>query len=644
MRGAMRKNLPAVAALVAAALPAQLPSTSPIATETLVVRGRCVDFDTGVPLARCRVALTGHQSTGYAMAWSRTDWADPPEVTTGPDGTFRFEVRLPAADEELDRGRYHVQISHAHHAGWFSHCAFVIAQAQGGVDYGDVRLPAGVWPRIRCEDPKGAPQPGVLVDLRPAAGSLDERFVHAVGDGPHWWIERGAYARTDIDGYLHLEQPLPPGDYTLAVREREARTVPGQVKLPQSDAIVAVVAPVDTECSILGRLVDESGQPVEGASLSDGGEGPTLCTTRRDGAFTLINNKPTGRTYATLCLALNRRFDGWLSMGEVEWGRRDVELVLPAKTLHTFVVRTQSGAPVESFNLYCQRRGPGDQEVVRLAGTFAGGRAPVRLPDGDYEVRVVPRSDRILASDPQAITIDAAHEEIAVEVPDAVARTVEVRFADDHTAAAGALVEAIAGGVPPLFAWVRPDTVIERRDTRQPELRMVASARTDARGRATLRLRDARNLHLRVTGASVRTMVQAADLTDDKALPIDVERGATLFGTIGPLTALRALDCDRAAEARPSIYSYHSWTAPTLTVVLGGGQERREGIRIDPQGRFRCDGLPPGPVELQLRHWAKEGRGRRLVEPPSVLGSWTLRVDAPQSVELQLPAGTDSGR
>jgi hypothetical protein len=179
---------------------------------------------------------------------------------------------------------------------------------------------------------------------------------------------------------------------------------------------------------------------------------------------------------------------------------------------------------------------------------------------------------------------------------------------------------------------------------RQPELRMVASAHTDARGRATLRLRDVRNLHLRVTGANVRTMVQAADLTEDKALPIDVERGATLFGTIGPLTALQVLDCDRAADARPSIYSYHSWTAPTLTVVFDGGQERREGIRIDPQGRFRCDGLPPGPVELQLRHWAKEGRGRRLVEPPSVLGSWTLRVGAPQSVELQLPAGTDSGR
>ena len=79
-------------------------------------------------------------------------------------------------------------------------------------------------------------------------------------------------------------------------------------------------------------------------------------------------------------------------------------------------------------------------------------------------------------------------------------------------------------------------------------------------------------------------------------------------------------------------------------MVYGEGRERREGIRIDHLGRFRCDGLPPGPVELQLRRWEKTAQGQRqLVEPATVLGTWTLRVDAPQAVELQLPAGTGSG-
>ena len=144
MRGAMSRRLAALVAIAAAGLPAQPPPSSPIATETLVVRGRCVDFDSGAPLSRCRVRLTGHESTGYPMAWSRTDWADPSEVTTGPDGAFRFEVRLPAADEELDRGRYHLRISHAHHAAWYSHCAFPIAQAQGGVGAASVHRDAPI--------------------------------------------------------------------------------------------------------------------------------------------------------------------------------------------------------------------------------------------------------------------------------------------------------------------------------------------------------------------------------------------------------------------------------------------------------------------------------------------------------------------
>jgi hypothetical protein len=187
---------------------------------------------------------------------------------------------------------------------------------------------------------------------------------------------------------------------------------------------------------------------------------------------------------------------------------------------------------------------------------------------------------------------------------------------------------------------VSPNTVVDTH-SRAPAVQLVASARTDAGGHATLQLGETANLHLRLSGPGVRTVVRAADLTKGDAVPtIAVERGATLLGSLGPVAALRALDPER--EVRPSIYSYHSWSAPTLTVVSGA--DRREGIRIDQQGRFRCDGLPPGPVELQLRHWQKVGQSRRLVEPPLVLGSWTLRVDAPQSVDLQLPEGAGSGR
>lgn len=650
------KTLTLVAVFAASSLAAQPPWSSPIATGTLVVRGRCVDLDTGEPLSRCRVQLTGHQSTGYALAWARADWADPPEVTTAADGTFRFELRLSAADEELDRGRFHVNIAHPHHAGWFSHCAFFIAVAQGGVDYGDVRLPKGVWPRIRCEDTNGVPQPGVTLYLR---GATNEAWRHVTGDGPHSWVDQSAYDRTDIDGVLHLDGPLPAGDYQLSVRGRDALKVPAAVTLPHRDTIVAVIAPVDRAMSISGRLVDDAGQPVEGALLSDGDDSPVSCVTRRDGAFTLIRGKDRERSAASLSLAQNRRYDGWVSLGQVEWGAHDVALTVPANTLHTFVVRTPDGAPVVDFNLYCKPRGglgrPGGVQLapggvrlapggiapggVRLAGSFAGGRATCRLPAGDYELLVVPRSDRLLATEPRAITIDADKPEVVVDVPAAIARTVDVLFAADRKPAAGVLVEAIEGDEPGPFEWVRPATSVDPPSNAPARRHLVASAPTDERGRATLQLRAPARLHVRVSGPGVRTCVREVDFANGApAAPILVESGATLIGSVGPVEMLRTLDPGHEPRTHPSIYAYHSWYAPTLTVVYDGGKLRREGVRLDTKGRFCCDGLPPGPIEVQLRRWERfNGNSHRLVAEPTPLGSFTLRVGAPEQVTLRLP-------
>lgn len=637
----MKQVLGVLPLLAAAAAMAQVPPTSPIATETLVVRGRCVDAASGTPLARCRVQWTGHQSTGYATAWSRSDWIDPPEITTGVDGTFRVEVRLPAADEELDRGRYHLQITHARTAAWFSHCSFVVAMARGGVDYGDVRLPVGVRPRIRCEDEKGMPQPGVLLYLRPVAVEAVRPDPGFDGDGPQSWISSHAYGRTDIDGQLHLEGPLCPGEYALEVRGREASGLPKAVKLPCADAILAVVAPVDASRVISGRVVDAAGQPVAGASLSDGEDGPTACVSQRDGRFTLVAEKPPTRSHADLRMAQNRRFDGWQSLGAVAWGQRDVELVVSTKDLHTFVVRTRAGAPVEAFNLYCMRQGRASKDVLRLSGVFPGGRATCRLPAGDFDVLVVPRSDQLLANGWSTITVDPASETIEVSVRDAVARTVQVVFADDRTPVAGVWIEAVDGGVPEPFGFVRPATLVQELGMGLTPMKVVAAARSDGNGRATLQLDDPGTLSVRVSGPGMRAVVCELDLTAAAVAPVVVERGATLSGTIGPREALQALDPERATAAKPSIYSYHSMSAPTLTIVDGDGRVVREGVRIDHHGRFRCDGLPVGRLDVALHH---RGNGGDRNEAAIPLGSHTLSLAAPLTVDLRLPAGATSGR
>ena len=180
--------------LIAAALPAQ---TDPIIqTDTVRIHGKAVGTEDGRPLAGCRVRLTGHQSTGYALAWGRGDWADPPEVITDADGAFEFKLSVPAADEALDRARFHLRIQHPERVSWFSHGTFWMAQRGGGVDYGAIRLPKGVRPRVRCEDTNGVIQPGVALTMR-----LVER--DATLDGPEIpgvasWLESGLWARTDI--------------------------------------------------------------------------------------------------------------------------------------------------------------------------------------------------------------------------------------------------------------------------------------------------------------------------------------------------------------------------------------------------------------------------------------------------------------
>lgn len=642
----MRSVLAALFGPFAAALLAQVPPPGAIATEVLVVTGRCVDADSGEPLQRCRVQLTGHQSTGYPISWARSDWADPAEQTTGGDGRFRFELRLPASDEALDRGRYHLNVAHPRHASWFSHCSFVVAmECGGGVEYGDVRLPKGVWPRVRCVDRAGALQPGVWLHLR--ATHPDPAWTQTPADGPHSWVTTGAFERTDVDGCLHVAAPVPAGVYTLEVREREAVQVPAQVALPSKDAAVAVVATLDSTTTIRGHLFDEAGLPIGAATLRAAGDGPTAVT-GRDGAFTLLPGKSGANGSVAVQLGLNRRYDGWQQLAILDWGTQDATLVVPTAVRHTFVVRTAAGAAVERLSLYClpaswrPHSGIGERGGVRLAGTFTAGRVECQLPPGDYQLLVAPLDARLASTDWQPITVEHDRTEIAVTVSPNATRAVELLFADG-TPAAGARVEVITGAQPEPFAWVCPATAIEELRTRQLGSLVVAAAYSDEHGRVALQLQEPGAAFLRVSGPSVRTIVQAANLSPaDQPARLTVERGAVLTGSVGPAATLLALDVGRDEKARVSIYDYHRRTAPTLTVVYDGGRQRREGVRIDTRGNFRCEGLPPGPVEVRLAHWVKVGDNghRRSPNSPS-LGTFTLDVAQPLHVTLQVAAPDD---
>jgi len=618
--------------------------TSPIVTDVLVVQGRLVDADTNEPLSRCSVRLTGHQSTGYDLAWRAGDWADPPTQSTGDDGRFRFEFRLPSAFEPVDRARYQLNVSHPWHAAWFSHCTFHVARARGGVDYGDVPLPKGSRPRVRCVDTDGALQPGVLLRLQQAAPA-DPGPGNLPG-GPLSWIRRGAYARTDIDGYLHLDDPLPPGDYEVEVRGRATANAVEAITLPTRDAVEIVVESVAANRSITGRLVSSDELPIGGAHLRAGRRGPS-CITQRDGRFVLVaddDHRDDGRSFEML-MARNRRYDGWGVVGEARWGDRDIRFEVPAATTTTFVVTDSDGRPVEGFSLYCLPDDGHEAPGARLAGTFSGGRARCGIDsDTPHHYRVIPHDPRLQSTAWIALPSDTSSDVQVTLAETVVARVrVALRY-DAGIPVENACVEVLTAEPPTSTAFVPPATAdnIESIGNAGPAL-LVAKAHCDDKDTAVLRLPAFGDYWLRVSGDNVATEVHRARI-DAKAtdIPIVVEAapGGVVTGRLTPVDAALQLDPSHAAERQPSIYSYRSHYRPTLVVVLGDGT-RREGIQIADDGAFRCAGLPLGEAEFRLQLWTTpDGKSHFLVDDPPLLGTVQVTAGEMSAVELDVPEKT----
>jgi hypothetical protein len=632
----MLSGLSLVVAAFAQQPAAALPPSSLLATDTLVVRGRLLDAESGQPLPRGNVTLTAHQSTGYDLAWGVGDWANPPEQTTGDDGRFQFTLRVPASFEPIDRARYHLRVKHPHHLAWFAHGTFHAGLRTGVLDHGDIRLPSGVRPRVRCVDTKGVRQAGVVLQLQ----NLDR--MPAVLPGPtgtEAWLTRSAYGVTDIDGYLHMDHPLPNGDYELGVKGRVVKRQPESIQLPTTELIEVVVAELAPEDAIEGQVVDAAGVPVEGAMLAVGGDGGTSGVTRRDGRFTLLRDDKVRPGPAPIQMARNRRYDTWVHVATLEWGTRDAHIELPTPVVTSIVVSDPQGAACESFSLYCMPVGRNSTRGGwRIAGRFPGGSVDGALEPGDYELLVQPHGDRLAPTAWQPITIEPNGSAVAVRLAAAHERHVELVVAGaPSSTAANVLVEVIAGGEPSAFEFVRPYTAVGQRDRDPAGPCVVASARADAQGHVVVRVPELGPVHLRCSGCGVQPQVFAADLQPQQPVRIELARGCRLSGSLGPVEALPRLDPDHDPRPRPSIYDYANWTRPTLTLVFANGAGQREGVQIETDGTFACDGLPPGEVEVTLQLWQRVGNRRQRDPSPPVLGTFTVDPEQPRVVQLHLP-------
>ncbi|MCA8964793.1 MAG: hypothetical protein KDC48_07895 [Planctomycetes bacterium] len=611
---------------------AQAGPISTLHNRELVVQGRFVDEGSGAPLSRCEVRLSGLQSNGLALARSAGDWCDPEPITTGDDGRFRFVLRVPAANEEPDLNRYQLRVSHAMHVPWFSHCTFAVALAQGTVDYGDVRLPEGVRPRIRCVDTNGALQPGVRLVLRQQA---QRAAVTTVPYGPQsWWIGSTAGV-TDIDGYLHLDDALQPGTWTAVAQQRGVPAPRATFALPSRDAIDIVVDPLPTRALLCGRLVDADGEPVADALLTTKGNTTGSTRSLRDGRFVLYRAPDQRDGKAIVSFARDSSEPRWSHLATLAWGETNASITVPGDIRVRFEVTTTAGTPLEAFNLYCQPLDPrAPVEPVQLSGTFAAGRVEARLTPGDYRVLVYPRTDEALPGPWEEFMVTASEATLRLRVPVPTVRA--VRVTRDGAPVADALVEVITGDEPGIDTFALPLTALETPPQVSRRLLLVASAPTGADGLATLAVaRDTRAAWLRVSGRTIQTRIVHVDAWPGAAVEVPVAAGAVLVGAIGPVEALFALDPeDAAVRGGPAIHSHQRRLGPWIAVEAG----RTYIARPDPLGRFELTGLPPGRVRVLLGRTLRRQPNASIDRTTHPLGTFDLTPGKPTEVKLTVPA------
>jgi hypothetical protein len=135
----------------------------------------------------------------------------------------------------------------------------------------------------------------------------------------------------------------------------------------------------------------------------------------------------------------------------------------------------------------------------------------------------------------------------------------------------------------------------------------------------------------------VQPRVLAADLRPQQPLRVELARGCRLSGSLGPVDSLAHLDPGHDPKRSGSIYDYAGWQRPTLTVSFANGAGRREGVRLETDGTFVCDGLPPGEVEVALQFVPRARNAREGRVASRVLGTFAVDPETPRFVELRLP-------
>ena len=225
----------------------------------------------------------------------------------------------------------------------------------------------------RVVDPAGEPVEDATVTVGPAGRFERGMFPGAFADT----------ARTGPDGAFRIGE-LPPGvrvDVTASRLSQKEAIVHG-IELPTGEPVILLLEP---SASVAGRVVDESGRPVAGATLGhrqtrpDGSgssaSGGELSSEKGDFR---IERLPTGRVEVT---AIAEGFCEGATGVTLEPGehREGLEIVLEPGVELEGVLRTADGDPVADAQIHVGGIGSEQQLLFRMSWTDTEGR--FRVPN-----------------------------------------------------------------------------------------------------------------------------------------------------------------------------------------------------------------------------------------------------------------------
>jgi len=558
--------------------------------------GKVVDA-AGRPVSGAEVALipSGEERDPFARAFMMDNPPAGPQAFTDAQGSFLLE--------HLEPGRFSLHTS-ARGFAPVTVPGIQLAAGQPRVDLGTVTLAPGATLEGVVVDPRDRPIAGAQVGVR--AVTRTARHI----------AEPEEDILTSADGSFSIPD-LKPGEKVMLFVSKlgYVRATFNGIEVPPVTPLRVVLTP---GVRVAGRVVDEGGDPVAGASVRLTPAGTTMVTSRgpmesmrgfavseTDGRFA-IEGVEAGKV--RLVATAQGFLEGEVPGFDVVTGRDidDLEVVLRRGSVVTGRVTGPDGAPVSGARV----------QMVEEAGrgSYRMGGSASSDGDGNYRLEGVPEGAHSFAA--QGEGLQRAVRDLEVRTGE---NRLDFRLEGGHEVS-GRVVDS--SGQPAAGAMVRLSSTGDRIPT------MSRSGRPEARSGA--------DGSFRISGVATGVYDVAAD--KEGYAPAQLEsvnvtgrvQGLELRLEAGGGIQGRLLGLDFSELAGASVYANPAEPALARTVM----RLARAG-QVDYQGQYRISGLTAG----EWRVSARTDSGRQAE------GKVTVTPGAEATLDLELGGGfTLTGR